>query len=87
MEGCVQAFANTTYINSKYNCTKCSFMYIPYYNKFFDRIICQNIKAKIIRENSISYDIFKEATDKVKATNGICDKDYLFTPDGEYCYK
>ena len=87
LEGCVQAFANTTYINSKYNCTKCSFMYIPYYNKFFDRIICQNIKAKIIRENSISYDIFKEATDKVKATNGICDKDYLFTPDGEYCYK
>ena len=62
-------------------------MYVPYYNKFFGRIICQNIKAKIIRENSISYDIFKEETDKVRATNGSCDKDYLFTPDGEYCYK
>ena len=56
--GCVEAIANTTYINSKYNCTKCSAMYIPYYSKYFDRIICQNVKAKIIKEYSISYDLY-----------------------------
>ena len=87
LEGCVEAVANTTYTNSKYNCTKCSFMYVPYYNKYFGRIICQNIKDKIIRKNSISSEAFNETTDKIKATNGICEREYLFTPDGEYCYK
>ena len=75
------------YINSEYNCTKCSFMYTPYFSKFFGRIICQNIKAKIIKENSISYDLFNQVKDKVKAINGTCEKNYLFTPDGQYCYK
>ena len=30
LEGCVEANADSTYINSKYNCTKCSLGYIPY---------------------------------------------------------
>ena len=85
--GCVEAVANTTFINTKYNCTKCSSMYIPYFSKYFDRIICQNIKEKIIKENSISYSLYNKVKDKVNATNGICEKNYLFTPDGNYCYK
>ena len=50
LEGCVEAKADTKYINNIYNCTKSSFMYTPYFSKFFGRIICQNIKAKIIRK-------------------------------------
>ena len=56
LTGCSEAIANTTYLNSKYKCTKCSFMYMLYYSKFFERYICQNIKNKIIKENQISYD-------------------------------
>ena len=85
--GCVEAVANTTYINSKYNCTKCSFMYALYFSKYFDRIICQNVKAKIIKEYSISYDLYDQVKEKVNATNGTCEKGYLFSPDGEYFYK
>jgi uncharacterized protein YneF (UPF0154 family) len=87
LEGCAEAIANTTYVNSKYNCTKCTFMYVPYYSKYFDRIICQNVKAKVKKENVISSEAFNETSEKVKAIEGVCDKDYLFTPDGEYCYK
>ena len=62
-------------------------MYVPYYSKYFDRIICQNVKAKVKKENVISSEAFNETSEKVKAIEGVCDKDYLFTPDGEYCYK
>ena len=85
--GCIEATENTSYINSNYNCNKCSFMYILYYSKYFERNICQNIKEPIIRENEISYEIFNQVKDKVKTVNGICEKNYLFTPDNEYCYK
>ncbi len=87
LEGCSEAVAESTYVNPKYNCTKCTFMYVPYYNKFYDRIICQNIKGKILRENEISFDNFKQDPDKVPTVNGTCEKDYLFTPDGEFCHK
>ena len=50
LTGCVEAVANTTYIKSKYNCYRCSIIYAPYYSKYFDRIICQNIKAKYISQ-------------------------------------
>ena len=85
--GCVEAVENTTYINSKYNCTKCSFMYIPYFNKYFDRIICQNIKGPIMKEHNISFELFDVTKEKVNTTNGTCEKNYLFTPDGDFCYK
>ena len=62
-------------------------MYVPYKSKYFNRTICQNVKAKIIKENILSYDLFNETTDKVPAIDGICEKDYLFTPDGKNCYK
>ena len=85
--GCIEAIENTTFISSKFNCTKCSKMYISIYDKFFDRIICQNIKGAIIKEKEISYEIFKNVEDKVISNNGTCENEYLFTPDGEYCYK
>ena len=87
LTGCVEAKANTTFIYSKYDCTNCSLMYIPFYSKFFDRIICQNVKGKIIKENEISYDLYNFVKEKVNAINGICEKNYLFTPDGQKCYK
>ena len=65
LEGCVEANADSTYINSKYNCTKCSLGYIPYYNKFFDRVICQNMKAKIKRSYNYSQEMFDQAEEKV----------------------
>ena len=88
LEGCVEANADSTYINSKYNCTKCSLGYIPYYNKFFGRIICQNMKAKIIRSHNFSQEMFDQAEDKANVTEEkTCDKNYLFTPDQKFCYK
>jgi hypothetical protein len=85
--GCAEATADTLYINSKYNCTKCSRMYIPYYSKFYERIICQNINSKILKEKEFNFSIFNSITESVKAFNGICEKNYIFTPDGENCYK
>ena len=87
LEGCAEAIANTTFINSKYNCTKCTFMYVPYYNKFYDRIICQSVKNKIMRQHNISLDLYYENKNKINATDGQCEKEYLFTPDGQYCYR
>ena len=62
-------------------------MYIPYFSKYFDRIICQNIKGPIMKEHNISFELFDVTKEKVNATNGTCEKNYLFTPDGDFCYK
>ena len=88
--GCAEADENTTYINSKYNCTKCSENYLLYYSKFYERVICQNIKDKIIEEYTDYYTNFYEyesIQDKFNTTNGICKKNYFFTPDKKNCYK
>ena len=87
LKGCLEADANTKYINSKYNCTKCTSRYIPFYSKYYKRNICQDIKGKIIKEKNISYDSFYEVKEKVKTENKICPKSYFFTPDEEYCYR
>jgi hypothetical protein len=89
LEGCTEAVGDTTYINSEYNCTKCSLGYALYYSKFFGRIICQNIKMKIKRKEDISLDEVDDIDIKVKINNETkkCDKEYLFTPDGENCYR
>ena len=44
------------------------------------------MKNKIIKDNQISYDNYN-ITEKVRAVNGSCERIYLFSPDGEYCYK
>ena len=87
LEGCVEADEETTYINSKYNCSKCTSGYIPFYSEFYERNICQDIKGKIIKGKNISYEIYNKVKEKVKAVNKICEKRYFFTPDEEYCYK
>ena len=70
--GCIEATENTTYINSEYNCINCSFMYVPYYSNYFEKTICQNIKGPVIKERQISYDLFNQTKDKIKAVNGKC---------------
>ena len=85
--GCVEAEENTTYLKSKYNCTKCSYKFLPYYSKFYERIICQNIENPIIKERTINPEYYDRSQDKVKAVNGICERENLFTPNGTFCYK
>ena len=84
LNGCVEAIADTTYYNTKYNCTKCSFKYIPYYSNYYERNICQNLENSLIKER-YSYSIYY--IDNIKAKNGVCNKGNYFTRDGEYCYK
>ena len=88
LEGCSQANADTTYINSKYNCNKCYLGYIPYYSKFYKRNICQNMKTSVTRTKQINMDSYKDIQDKMSVKNdGTCEKDYFFTPDKKNCYK
>ena len=88
LEGCISAIANSTYNKTLFNCNKCYYGYALYYSKFFGRYICQNIKGGVIRKKEISKDIFDDINEKVNATEEkTCNKDYLFTPDGKYCYK
>ena len=84
---CIEATANTEYLENKYDCTRCSSMYIPFYSKFYERIICQDLKSGIIKENSGYHYYDPGSNDKTKAVDGVCEKDYLFTPDEENCYK
>ena len=85
LEGCIEIKANTTYVNSKYNCLSCSLNYLPYFSKFYERKICQNIYAKIIKKKEINLDKY-EFEEKTPAIDGKCEKNYLFTPDGINCY-
>ena len=82
---CEVAISNTSYINSKYNCTLCSVNFISYYSEFFERIICQNIFDKIITEKNISLEKF-ENIESILAKNGVCERKNFFTPDGKNCY-
>ena len=81
----MEANANTTYINPLYNCTSCSFNYFPYYSKFFETKICQNIYSEIITEKEISLEPFKYV-ENATAKDGICEKRNFFTPNGENCF-
>ena len=83
LSNCVEAKANTEYLYTKYDCTKCLSEYIPFYSKYYERKICQHFQEEIKRENDNIYFV----GDSVKANNGVCEKDYLFTPDEENCYK
>ena len=73
---CTEANSNTYYINTLYNCTKCSYNFLPYYSEFFVWKICQNIFEEIITEKRISLELY-EGIEYVKATGkGICEKFY-----------
>ena len=87
LKHCVEAKENTSFIESKYNCTKCLSIAIPYYSRYYERIICKNIQDQTNEKELISYEIYNQTQDKAKAINGICEKDYLFTPDGKDCYR
>ena len=88
LNGCSEAISNTSFINSKYNCTKCLPGYNLIYSKFYDQIMCYNTDIKeIIEEKEFPYELFNKTKDKMKANKGTCEKDYLFSPDGNYCYK
>ena len=84
---CTEANANTSFINTLYNCTKCSLNFLPFYSEFFGRSICQNIFEEIVTENKLSLEIFEEAENVNATEEGICEKKNFFTPDGKKCYK
>ena len=91
LEGCTEAYADTTYLNNVYNCTDCDKQHISYYNIFFERITCQNINDKPTKIKDINTDEFNKydpnKVENVKVNiNGTCDNNKLFTPDGKYCY-
>ena len=87
IEGCTEANVNTAYINNIYNCTKCNREYILYKSKFYERNICQNISLPIKRNNNSNVNEYsKIEKDSVKAENGECENNKLFTPDNENCY-
>ena len=83
LNGCVEAIANTTYYDTKYNCTKCSFKYIPYYSDYYERYICQYLENNIVKEKNEYY----YSSNRIKTKNGVCDKGNYFKSEGEYCYK
>ena len=87
LTGCVEAIADTTYYSTKYNCTKCSFGYFPYYSDYYERNICQYLQDDILKQREYYYFNDYDNANRVNANNGVCEKDIYFTPDGEYCYK
>ena len=86
LEGCTEANANTKYLNNIYNCTNCSYGYIPYYSRYFKRKICQDIFGDILRENDKFDSSIFDDVENVTAVNGICENNKLFTPDGQHCF-
>jgi len=84
---CTKANANTTYVNTIYNCTDCSNNFLSYNSEFFGRKICQNVFDKIITEKEISLAKFEDA-EYIKANeDGTCIKKNMFSPDGKKCYQ
>ena len=83
---CKEAIANSSYVNIIYNCTSCNFNYWPYYSKFYQRQICQNVYEKVTKKKDINLEQFKNESSIKADSNGICPENY-FTPDEENCYK
>ena len=88
LAGCSEVYADTTYLNNVYNCTYCDIGYISYYNIFFEKKICQDIRYRPDKKREIDSTIFDpDNVEHVNVTiNGTCENNKLFTPDGEYCY-
>ena len=85
LQGCTEVNADTSYIDNIYNCSLCSFNYISYYSRFYERKICQNIYKDIIKNKLLSNSNF-EKEESILAINGKCENKKLFTPDGINCY-
>ena len=85
LEGCTSASVNTTYLYNVYNCTSCIDSYIPYYNIFFDKKICQNIRQIPDKKRELDSTAFIDV-EYVDAIDGICENNKLFSPDGKKCY-
>ena len=88
LAGCTEAYADTTYLNNVYNCTYCDLGYISYYNIFFEKITCQDIRYRPEKEREFDSTIFNpEEVEHVSADeNGQCQNAKLFTPDKKNCY-
>ena len=84
---CNESIADNSYMYTLFNCTKCiNKNYIPFYSKYYQMQICQNVYSEVIKKKNISLYKYKNET-SIKADNkGICEKNY-FTPDGENCYQ
>ena len=87
IENCTEAIADTSYINTVYNCTECSMNYLPYYSKYFGRKICQNIYSQITREKEITLEPYEDVESVNVTDDGICEKKNFFTPGNKKCYK
>ena len=85
LSNCIEATANSSYIDIIYNCTSCNFNYWPYYSKFYQRQICQNVYEKVTKKKDINLELFKNESSIKADSNGICPENY-FTPDEENCY-
>ena len=86
LEGCTEANVDTTYLKNIYNCTNCSLGYIPYYSRFFQRKICQNVYGNITRNKSEFDNTIFNDVENITAKDGKCDSEKLFTPDNQKCY-
>ena len=87
IKNCTEAIANTSYIDTIYNCTSCTRNFLPYNSKFFGREICQYVYENVTREKQINLEQF-EKVESVNATEeGTCEKKNYFTPDGKKCYQ
>ena len=82
LENCKEATADTTYVKNLYNCTSCSDNYIPYYSKFYGRMICQNIYGEIEEKKNISLEnfMYEDSKDEKECLKNC------FTPDGNNYY-
>ena len=85
LENCLEEEADTTFIKTKFNCKICEKDYLPYYSKFYERYICQNIYNDIERSQRINLTQFQDV-ENMTSTNGNCPNTF-FTPDGKYCYE
>lgn len=86
LENCIEAKANTSYINTLYNCISCKVGTLLFYSKYYGRQICQNVFEKITTNKTISLETFEREEYILPDDMGICRENY-FTPDGKKCYK
>ena len=86
LENCLEINSDSYYLKPDYNCTNCTMNYIPFYVKYYQKQICQNIYEKITKKAEVDMDIFKDEESKNINNDGNCDKNF-FTPDGKNCYK
>ena len=71
---CLEAnITSTYYYRTYYNCTSCQHGYWPYYSKFYDREICQNINDENIDKQEISMGKYDREDDSIPSENGLCE--------------